>query len=204
MNNYQQVLSEYLPQASIEPIYQWLIKSNVQLTISKSRRTKLGDYRPPQGRYAYHKISVNHDLNKYHFLITLMHEIAHLMTWEKYQKRVMPHGREWKENFKKSMQPFLTEDVFPPEILPVLIRHLENPTSSTADQNLIQVLRKHDVGKSFMVLDDLPMHAVFQIKNGRQFIKMEKRRTRYRCQRLDNKRFYLVNSMAEVVQVDPG
>lgn len=203
MNNYRKVLERYLPEQAVEPIFTWLPTANVQLKITKSRSTKLGDYRPPQNGIAYHKISVNHDLNKYHFLITLVHEIAHLKTWEQHKDRVKPHGEEWKENFRQSMQPFLTNEIFPPQILSALKKHLKNPTSTSSDQKLLQVLRDENKEKQYLILDDLPQNAIFQIHNGVQFKKMEKLRKRYRCLRMDNKRYYLVNAMAEVVAVEP-
>ena len=39
---------------------------------------------------------MNNNLNKYSFLITITHEIAHMMIWEKHQNKVDPHGEEWK------------------------------------------------------------------------------------------------------------
>lgn len=202
MNNYRKVLEEYLPEQAVEPIFEWLPTANVQLKISRSRRTKLGDYRPPQNGIKYHKISVNHDLNKYHFLITLVHEIAHLKNWEQFKNNVKPHGEEWKEQFRQSMQPFLTEEIFPVELLSALKKHLQNPTSTSSDQKLLQVLRSMDNRKPYIILDDLPGGAVFRIHNGVQFKKFEKLRKRYRCQRMDNKRYYLVNGLAEVVPVE--
>ncbi|HAD34265.1 MAG TPA: hypothetical protein DCF44_07170 [Chitinophagaceae bacterium] len=44
-------------------------------------------------------MSVNGNLNSYHFLITLLHEIAHMLVWEQFRNRVKPHGLEWKHVF---------------------------------------------------------------------------------------------------------
>ena len=128
MKKYREILDKYLPGAAVPLILEWLTGSNVQLHITRSRTTKLGDYRSPYG-VKYHKISVNHDLNKYQFLLTLVHELAHLKTFEAFKNRVKPHGKEWKANFRDLMQPFLNEDVFPDDLLPVVRKYMVNPSS---------------------------------------------------------------------------
>jgi hypothetical protein len=44
------------------------------------RQTRHGDYR--KGVNGKHEITVNSNLNKYKFLITLIHEISHLVAFE--------------------------------------------------------------------------------------------------------------------------
>lgn len=200
MKTYKEVLINYLPETTVPKIIEWLENSNVQLKISKSRSTKLGDYRPPI-RVSFHKISVNHDLNKYQFLITLVHEFAHLKVWENYKRSVNPHGKEWKNEFNSLMQGFLCEDVFPKDILKVLMPYLKNPSSSTSDTKLLQVLRKYDKTQDYITLEDLPENSIFKIYNGYVFEKIEKLRKRYKCKRLDNNRIYLVSPMIKVVPV---
>ena len=124
MKKYRDILEKYLPEASVPLILEWLSGSNVQLNISRSRTSKLGDYRSPHG-VKYHKISVNHDLNKYQFLLTLVHELAHLKTYESHKHRAKPHGKEWKDNFRALMQPFLDESVFPADLLAPVRKYLE-------------------------------------------------------------------------------
>jgi predicted SprT family Zn-dependent metalloprotease len=36
--------------------------------------------------------TVNSNLNKYKFLITLIHEISHLVAFEKFGRNIKPHG----------------------------------------------------------------------------------------------------------------
>ena len=59
--------------------------------VKKSRSSKYGDYRPPL-KGSNHLITINYDMNKYAFLITLVHEIAHLTNWNKHKDKVKPHG----------------------------------------------------------------------------------------------------------------
>jgi len=201
MKTYREILEKYLPVAAVPKIMEWLSNSNVQLNISKRRSTKLGDYRPPH-RVSYHKISVNHDLNKYQFLLTLVHELAHLKTFEKFKNRIRPHGKEWKSDFKDLMVPFLNDTVFPSDLLIPIKKYMDNPSSSTSNSALLNEFRKYDGPKDYLTLDELPMHSFFRIHNGVVFKKIEKLRKRYKCIRTDNNRIYLVSSMAKVVLVD--
>ena len=82
-----QALAGFLPDKSFEQVLAYLHEYRVHLTITKQRKSVLGDYRHP-GRGANHRISINGNLNKYEFLITFLHELAHLLTFEKFSNRV--------------------------------------------------------------------------------------------------------------------
>lgn len=200
MKEYKALLLEYLPEPAVPKILHWLVNWNVQLKISRSRNSKLGDYRPPI-EYKFHRISVNYDLNKYHFLITLVHEFAHLKVWEKHQRNARPHGIEWKNSFSGLMQEFMNSDVFPDDLLTVLKSYLINPTSSTSNSKLLSVLRNYDENKNYLVLEDLPISSIFRTENGFVFQKMETLRKRIKCKRLDNNRLYLANPLIKAEPV---
>ena len=201
MKKYREILEKYLPEPAVPQILEWLTSSNVQLNISRSRTTKLGDYRSPH-KVNYHKISVNHDLNRYQFLLTLVHELAHLRTFETYKNRVRPHGKEWKACFREMMDPFLNASVFPADLLLPVKQYMQNPSSSTSNTALLKAMREHDGPKDYFTLDELPMDSLFRIHNGVVFRKVEKLRKRYKCIRLDNKRIYVVSPLMKVVPVD--
>ena len=93
-----QTLAAYLPEGSFEPVVAYIHHYKVHLTVTKKRKSVLGDYRH-SGMGSNHRITVNGNLNKYEFLITLLHELAHLLTFELYKNRVEPHGKEWKSSY---------------------------------------------------------------------------------------------------------
>ncbi len=200
---YREILSKYIPLQSVDLIVNWIIGYNIHLKINKSRTTKSGDYRPPSGKRG-HRISINHDLNKYAFLITLVHEIAHLINWEKYANKVKPHGEEWKNEYKSLMQNFTGSAIFPPDILAAINNHIAAPyASSCTDIELMRILRKYDEVETqnfapLLHLEEIPQSTVFRIQNGRTFYKGEKLRKRYKCKDLNNNREYLFNPLAEV------
>lgn len=201
MEKYKKVLYKYLPEQSVSLVFKWLNEYNIQLRISKSRATKLGDYRPPI-QYTFHRISINHDLNQYQFLITLIHEFAHLKNWLNYKNKAKPHGIEWKTEFNELMQPLLNKSVFPNEMLPTLIAYLKNPSSSTNSLSLQKALRKYDTLPASLTLEELPTNSVFKIYNGIVFKKLEKMRKRYKCLRMDNKKIYLVSPLIKTELIE--
>jgi SprT protein len=193
------VLAQYMPPAAAPVIAKWIDYFQCEFKISKSRATKLGDYRHPFKELG-HKISVNNNLNRYAFLVTTVHEFAHLLTWNDHKNKVKPHGGEWKHNFKRMMTPFLDQQVFPEDLEKAISTYLSNPSaSSCTDLKLSRALKKYDSAIDHSRLEELPQHAVFTIKDGRRFKKGEQLRKRFRCECLDNGNIYLFSPLAEVV-----
>lgn len=192
------VLAQYMPPEAAPVISRWIDYFQCEFTISKRRTTKLGDYRHPfKGKG--HKISVNNNLNPYAFLVTTVHEFAHLLTWNDHQHRVKPHGPEWKHNFKRMMKPFFDLKIFPSEMEQIISTYLHNPAaSSCTDLHLARALKRYDAHTTALHVEEVPPAAVFSISDGRLFRKEEKVRKRYRCVCLHTGRVYLFNPLAEV------
>lgn len=199
MTDFSIQLSKYMPQEAAPIISQWINDTHCQFKVTRSRSSKLGDYRAPhQGKP--HRISVNHDLNPYAFLITTVHEFAHLKTFQTHQHKVKPHGLEWKTNFKNLMDPFLKLQIFPADVIKALNLYMSNPAaSSCTDINLFRTLKNYDQIKSELLhIEDIPYNSVFHYTNGRQFRKGKKLRKRYECIELTSEKKYLFHPLAEV------
>jgi len=191
------VLQKYLPEHAVEPVIE-LIKTNfVHLKIVNERRTRHGDYRKnPDGSHA---ITVNSNLNKYRFLITLIHEIAHLVAFKKYGRNIKPHGIEWKHSFQLLMLPYINPNIFPNEVLPLIARHFRNPTaSSDTDAMLSMALKRYDSPNENYFINDLPLGCFFRIPNGRIFKKGNLRVKLFECEEVKTGRTYLFKPNAEV------
>jgi Zn-dependent peptidase ImmA (M78 family) len=196
MDNFE----NHIPKASIPLIKKWIKELNILVKIKKSRNTKLGDF--TVNKKEEYLISINKDLNKYAFLITLTHEIAHAFVWEKHKRKVAPHGIEWKITFKEMMLNFLNADIFPDDLLRSLSKHIKNPKASTVnDYNLSDMLRKYDSNKQ-LILSEIPDGSVFSTISGRQFVKLNKLRKRYKCKATDSNKIYLFNPLAAVALLD--
>jgi SprT protein len=194
----EQILQKYLPEQAVFPCIE-LIKTNlVHLKIVNERQTRHGDYRKlPNGQ---HVITVNSSLNKYRFLITLIHEIAHLVAFNKFGRQILPHGKEWKYTFQQLMVPFIRPEIFPQTVLPLIANHFRNPTaSSDTDHKLALALKQFDDKdwtKNYIF--EIPNGSVFKVKNGKVFKKIDKRIKRIECIELQTGRLFLFNPNVEV------
>jgi SprT protein len=194
-----QALAEYLPPDAFLPVAAYLQQYKVHLTIKRERKSILGDYRNAHSN-RNHRISVNGNLNVWSFLVTLLHELAHLLTFEKFGNRVQSHGREWKTLFGQLLSQFINNKVFPADIEKELLATLHNPgASSCAEESLMRVLRKYDSKKEGQLLvEQIPPNGLFKMKDGRIFKKGEKLRKRYRCEEVGTRKVYLFSPVFEV------
>ncbi len=197
----QSILNKYIPEKAVPVISEWIINFDFKLRIKKNRSSKYGDYRPPI-KGENHLITINYNLNKYAFLITLVHEIAHLSNYNKNKNAVKPHGDEWKLHYKLLMRQFLIPDIFPVEIIIALRKYMNNPAaSSCSDINLMRVLKNYDIRQHTILLEELPLGAKFEYTKNRIFIKGEQIRKRYKCKEVCGARTYLFNPLTEVLLI---
>lgn len=188
----------FVPKKSNKLLACWVNELNINIKISNPRKTKLGDFKVRGDNMT---ISVNNNLNKYSFLITLTHELAHAFVFKKYGNRVRPHGRSWKLTFRSLLLNFLNPDYFPEDILKVLSMHMIDPKASTfTDLDLVKVLRKYDQEIS-LVLADLSFGDIFMDTRSRVFVKGKKNRKRYRCLEEKTNKVYLFHAYTEVIKV---
>ena len=194
----QSILHKYIPEKAVETISEWIYIYDFKLRVKKSRSTKYGDYRPPI-KGSNHLITINYDMNKYAFLITLVHEIAHLTNFNKHKNAVKPHGEEWKLHFKLLMNRFLNPEVFPDDVILALRKYMNNPAaSSCSDINLLRVLKKYDMSIGLILLEDIPEGKHFTYNETRQFVRGEQVRKRIKCKEVGSNRMYLFNPVTEV------
>ena len=192
-------LQTYLPSNTFEAVRQYLHQYQVHLTVAKERKSILGDYRH-RTHGKTHRISVNGNLNTYSFLITLLHELAHLLTFEKFGNKVQSHGKEWKFIFGQLLDQFIRHEVFPINIKHALLQSLQNPAaSSCADDGLLRVLKTYDKRRdNFVFVENLLEGQLFKTHDGKVFKKGEKLRKRFKCIEVATKRLYLFSPVYEV------
>lgn len=197
-------LKQYLPVGSFDDVSAYLVQYKVQLTITRERQSILGDYRNSHAG-KNHRISVNGNLNVYAFLITLLHELAHLFTFERFGYRVQAHGQEWKNEFSKILAQFLLKKIFPDDVQRALYKTLQNPAaSSCADTSLLRVLHRYEKKEEgISLLEALPHGSIFKIKGGRIFKKEERVRKRFKCVEIANGKMFLFSPVFEVYLLTP-
>lgn len=194
------LLADFLPDRTFDMVLPFFKNYKVHLTLTRERKSVLGDYRNATRDYPYHRISINVNLNKYNFLITLLHELAHMLTYEHFKDTVPPHGKEWKTQFRHILVPFMGKRFFPADVEAAVMGYLRNPAASTCtDPKLYKALYRYDEPKpGYLLVDDVKPNGVFEIEDGRRFQKVESLRTRSRCKELSTGRMYFFQGIVEV------
>ncbi len=194
------VLEKFLPKETYPFIARYVKKYNIELTIKAARKTVLGDYRSPY-RGMGHRISINGNLNQYAFFLTLVHELAHLLTYELCGKNVESHGLEWKLTFQQLMNEVDMRQLFPSDVYYAIKNYMHNPAArSSSDVDLMRVFRKYNpIGdKALLPIEELEEGTHFIIKNGDRFVRGKKLRKRYKCQKVETGELYVFHPFVEV------
>ena len=199
-------LEAYIPTQSLTYVAELLRSNVIQLRISRPRKGKLGDYRPPR-KGEIHKISVNSNLNKYSFLVTLLHEIAHAICWEVYKNKVKPHGVEWKNLYSDILHQAVELNAFPKELAPTILRHANNPKAGVAGdiplERALMQYNQHENTHTTTLLADLDIGVNFMLlQNNRHFKTIAKQRTRFKCKELSSRKIYLISGAAKVMLIE--
>ena len=195
---FKQILSKYLPNDFVPYISELIMQSDVKFKIVAPRRTKLGDFKAKGDKNNKSQITINGDLNPYAFLITTLHELAHLYTYNKYKHKIRPHGKEWKKEFSILLNPILIHDALPNELKIALEKSIQNlKASSCSDIHLSRALKKYDLSKRTVTLEELDENTRFEI-NKKTYLKGKLRRTRYLCKEMNSGKSYLIHALAEV------
>jgi len=197
------LLQRFIPKGAFDLIAPYFQTHTIHLTLTHERKSILGDYRHPVKDNPYHRISINVNLNPYSFLITLLHEVAHLEVWVHFKNKVSPHGKEWKTQFRHIMIPFLGKGFFPKDVERALLQYLHNPAASTCtDPDLFKALYRYDEQKpGYKLIDDMEPGHWFETEDGRAFEILEHARTRSRCRDLENGKVYFFPGIVEVRQL---
>ena len=193
-------LQVFLPDNTFSHIAPYFQNHNIHLTLTRERKSILGDYREPTRSEPFHRITININLNPYNFLITLVHELAHLITCEEYGRRVKPHGKEWKATFKKMLIPYVGKQVFPHDVETALTKYISNPAASTCtDSELYKALYKYDENKkpNQTLMCYIPVGQTFKTDSG-IFKKVKQLRTRSLCKNISNGKQYYFPGIYEV------
>src|SRR5882672_12227408 len=111
---YHKLLEKHLPPSAVPYCFQLWVDRPFEFRLRKKRLSKVGDFTCHQGKSP--RITINQDSPPYLFLITYVHEVAHLVVHQECGWKVNAHGREWKEIFRQLMEPLMKVDLFPPPL----------------------------------------------------------------------------------------
>jgi hypothetical protein len=193
-------LMPFVPEKSLDEVIILLQKHPIHLGLMAPRSRVYGDYRAPQKIGEYHKITINGDLNKFAFLITFLHEYAHLLTFVNYP-RAQSHGNEWKTYFRQLLHQFMQLEIFPEDICLALKKYMiKVPASTASDPQLMRVLERYNTRKrpeNEMTVEQLPPKARFKY-NSELFEKGERLRKNFTCIRLSDGAKFRFSPVAKV------
>ena len=133
-------LTPYLPEGFHELCTAWVVDSGVVVRIVAPRRLKMGDFRPAYGNKP-DRITINADLDPLSFMVTLAHEVAHLLTWRQYGQQVRPHGPEWKSAYRRLLLSIIEQRALPPQAERALLEHSKK-TKACFPKELLCVARQ--------------------------------------------------------------
>ena len=188
----------FVPEEARIQVKQLIETSKLRIKITKKRQTKHGDFRKMHNGTSL--ITLNITPNPYRFLITLLHELAHFKVSQATHYRIRPHGKEWKSAYKNLVLEFLNPSIFPEPLCSLFAAHMINPKASTdRDFALVMALKKYDPPSKTTPLFELADGQQFQLENGREFVKIKKRRIRFECEERVSGRVYLFSPHAEVI-----
>jgi hypothetical protein len=184
-------LRKHIPAPAVSYCFQLWQDRHFKFKLRKSRQSKVGDFSCKHGETP--QITVNEDLHPFLFLITYVHEVAHLHVHEQYGHKAEAHGEEWKSKFRELLQPVMITEIFPDKILRGLRRHMVNPKASTfSDSEMTELLRDADPKWSrATLLSEIPEGSLFGL-HGKWFRKGALQRTRVLCLELKTRRKFLV------------
>ena len=209
-----EVIRQHLPHAAWRYVHDLLRECPVEVRVVPHRATKLGDHRPPSRNEPWHRITMNEDLNEYAFLVTLLHEVAHLRVSTKRKegakrgegvKREPPHGRGWQREFAAVIDPIIEGSMVPRDLAVALTASLQRPRAATcSDRKLLLALSHFDSGNDqFLYVEQLEVGEWFQMQNGRRFVLGNRLRSRYQCIEVESGVEFRIHSLARVVRLDP-
>lgn len=190
---------KYIPKLSVNLVKNLIKEENLTIKIVEIRKTKHGDFKKFVNGSS--QITLNLIENKYRFLITLIHELAHFRVNKNSNFKKAPHGSEWKNTYKLLMLPFLNNSIFPEKILSKLAKHMKNPSATTdSDIDLVISLSKYDKHNDSVFLFDVMSESLFEFNN-QIYKKIGKLRKRYICKDIIKNKKYLFSPVTRVKKI---
>lgn len=195
-------ISLIFPSGAVNLVKASIVTEKVKVKIRGPRSSKTGDYSPPRPGKG-HQITLNGDLNPFEMLVTFLHELAHLKTFNEnpygnYSGRIKPHGEEWKKNFKQVLQPYFHQVIFPDQISVVLRNYLHNPAASTCSSPDLKRALMQAGGKTTVMAEEITKETPFETSNGLKLEMVKKLRKNFLCREIQTGKLYIVPPALEI------
>ena len=189
-------LIAYLPDGTLPFLKKWGAGHAIHIIITRNRRSKLGDYRLKKD--GSHQITVNSTLEPQLFFFVLTHEIAHLLAFAKFGRRIAPHGQEWKTIYRGMLLDTL--HIYDEELKPLIQQYSHVPKANfMASPELVSYFERHTLQADEHYIQDLEPEQEFVFRNS--IYRMEgKIKKNYLCTNLASGRKYAFRPLARVIK----
>ncbi len=189
-----QSLEKYLPQNTLPYLKIWFADYYIHIKITKNRDSKLGDYRKLPDHT--HEITLNSTLVPELFFFVLTHELAHLIAFEKYGRRISPHGNEWKETFRQMLLQSL--EVYGEKLRPVIVKFSRSPRANfMASPELVRYFHIEKQDDRLVFIEKLQNGDFFMYRNEKYLLEGLIKKN-YLCKNLATGRKYSFKPLARV------
>ena len=189
-----QSLEKYLPQNTLKHLRIWFSDYYIHIKVTRNRNSKLGDYRKLPDNS--HEITVNSTLTPPLFFFVLTHELAHLIAFEKYGRRISPHGNEWKETFRNMLIESL--EVYDEDLRPIIVKFSKSPKANfMASPDLVRYFHTEKQDDSLRFIEELQKGEFFIYRNEKYLLEGLIKKN-YLCKNLATGRKYSFKPLARV------
>ncbi len=192
-----ETLKSYLPENALSFLKIWFADYPIHIKITRNRNSKLGDYRkmPDQS----HQITINSTLEPDLFFFVLTHELAHLIAFEKFGRRISAHGNEWKTTFAQMILESL--EIYPQELQLILKKFSKSPKANfMSSSDLVRYFHFDQLKEDEVFMESLQIGDRFMYREDAYKVE-EKRKKLYLCINSTNAKKYLFKPLAKVQKV---
>lgn len=189
-----QSLEKYLPHNTLQYLKVWFSDYYIHIKITRNRNSKLGDYRKLPDNS--HEITINSTLAPELFFFVLTHELAHLIAFEKYGRRISPHGSEWKETFRQMLLQSI--EVYEENLRPIIIKFSRSPKANfMASPDLVKYFHIEKQDDALVFIEELQKGDFFIYRNEKYLLEGLIKKN-YLCKNLATGRKYSFKPLARV------
>ncbi|AKK72553.1 SprT-like domain-containing protein [Chryseobacterium gallinarum] len=189
-----QSLEKYLPQNTLQYLRVWFSDYYIHIKVTRNRNSKLGDYRKLPDNS--HEITVNSTLTPQLFFFVLTHELAHLIAFERYGRRISPHGNEWKVTFRNMLLESL--EVYDEDLKPIIVKFSKSPKANfMASPDLVRYFHTEKQDDSLLFIEELEKGEFFIYRNEKYLLEGLVKKN-YLCKNLATGRKYSFKPLARV------
>lgn len=191
-------LLAYLPDNALSFIQKWSNGFKVKINITRDRSSKLGDYHKDQ--QGTHQITINHNLKPELFFFVLTHELAHLLAFEHFGRKIPPHGVHWKTVYRNMLLESI--HIYSSDLQPYILTYAKNPKANfNAFTPLVKYFSKTKMHDGEVLVEQLTPESLFMYR-GEMYLMVGKLRKNYLCIQQGSLKKYTFNPMASVVKIE--